>query len=62
MPFLCINITDFSHSCSKLLKYCDNNYELEQNWCKCITNNYHKCDNSINILFLLPVIIIGGGD
>jgi len=59
MPFPCINITNLSHSFSKLLTYCNNNYAVEVDWCNCFNNNYNnKCD-TFNIATIL-LIAIGG--
>lgn len=61
MPFSCINITDVSQTCSRLLKYCNDNYALEVNWCNCIIDNHNKCDG-FNLLYLLipitPMVIL----
>ena len=60
MPFPCINITDLSHSCSKLLAYCNNNYAVEVDWCNCFNNNYNdKCDSVALPLSAILIISIG---
>lgn len=60
MPFPCINITDLSHSCSKLLAYCNNNYAVEVDWCNCFNNNYNdKCDSVALPLSAILIIAIG---
>ncbi len=59
MPFPCINITDLSHSCSKLLTYCNNNYAAEVDWCNCFNNNYNdKCDSVALPLSAILIIAI----
>jgi hypothetical protein len=61
MPFPCINITDLSHSCSKLLTYCNNNYAVEVDWCNCFNNNYNnKCDAVALPISGIVLIAIGG--
>ena len=61
MPFPCINITDLSHSCSKLLKYCNNNYAVEVDWCNCFNNNYNdKCSAASFPIVAIVIVAIGG--
>ena len=60
MPFSCINITDLSHSCSKLLTYCNNKYALEVDWCNCFNNKYNdKCNSEAFPLSAILITVIG---
>ena len=61
MPFPCINITNLSHSFSKLLTYCNNNYAVEVDWCNCFNNNYNnKCDAVALPISVIVLIAVGG--
>jgi len=60
MPFLCDNTTNIQDACSSLLKYCNNRYAIQNDWCNCIQYNYDsKCSINLAIVVGIPVGICG---
>jgi len=62
MPFNCPNTTKhINDACASLLKYCNNNYGLKNQWCNCINDNYSdKCSVNLLLAVGLPLIIVFG--
>ena len=60
MPFNCGNATLADKSCSSILKYCNNNYATQTEWCNCMISppNKASCD-SLSLLSIIWIAIGG---